>query len=142
MARPLRFIPATLRVDEFSVGDGQAIRERFGLGDAPVILSFGHVIPIRSRVPLIRALPYIVKEFPDVKVLIVGEVYYDEFHQVAVSWECSNTSSRRAGCYMPTCNDYLAAATVASHDLDGHMLGISTLESMAAGVPIYARVRA
>ena len=27
--------------------------------------------------------------------------------------------------------DYLAAATVASQDLDGHMLGIGTLEAMA-----------
>jgi glycosyltransferase involved in cell wall biosynthesis len=37
--------------------------------------------------------------------------------------------------------DLLAAATVVSQDLDGHMLGIGTLEAMAAGVPVFARVR-
>jgi glycosyltransferase involved in cell wall biosynthesis len=37
--------------------------------------------------------------------------------------------------------DYLAAATVESHDLDGHGLGITTMEVMAARVPIFARVR-
>jgi 1,2-diacylglycerol 3-alpha-glucosyltransferase len=138
---PVRFIPATLRVDEFSTGHGDAIRDRFGLGDGPVILSFGHVIPIRSRVPLIRAMPCIVKEFPDVKVLIVGEVYYDEFHQVAAQLGMLEHLVEAGRVLHADVTDYLAAATVASHDLDGHMLGISTLESMAARVPIYARVR-
>jgi glycosyltransferase involved in cell wall biosynthesis len=137
----VRFIPATLRVDAFSTGTGETIRERFGLGDAPVILSVGHVIPIRSRVPLIRALPYVVKEFPDVKVLVVGEVYYDEFHQVAAQLGVLEHLVAVGRVLHADVTDYLAAATVASHDLDGHMLGISTLESMAARVPIYARVR-
>ncbi|MDP9465494.1 MAG: glycosyltransferase family 4 protein [Actinomycetota bacterium] len=138
---PVRFIPATLRIDEFSTGDGHRIRDRFGLGDAPVILSFGHVIPIRSRVPLIRALPYIVKEFPDVKVLIVGEVYYDEFHRVAAQLGMLERLVEAGPVQHADVPDYLAAATVASHDLDGHMLGISTLETMAARVPIFTRVR-
>lgn len=138
---PVRFIPATLRVDEFSTGDGQPIRDRFGLGDAPVILSLGHVIPIRSRVPLIRALPYIVKEFPDVKVLIVGAVYYDEFHRVAAQLGMLERIVEAGPVLHADVPDYLAAATVASHDLDGHMLGISTLETMAARVPIFTRVR-
>jgi 1,2-diacylglycerol 3-alpha-glucosyltransferase len=138
---PVRFIPATLRVDEFSTGDGQPIRNRFGLADAPVILSFGHVIPIRSRVPLVRALPYIVKEFPDVKVLIVGEVYYDEFHRVAAQLGMLERLVEAGPVLHADVPDYLAAATVASHDLDGHMLGISTLETMAARVPIFTRVR-
>ncbi|HEY0520306.1 MAG TPA: glycosyltransferase, partial [Ilumatobacteraceae bacterium] len=75
----VRFIPATLRVGAFASGDADVVRRRFVLGDAPVVLSLGHVIPIRSRVPLIRALPYIVKEVPDAMVLIVGEVYHGEF---------------------------------------------------------------
>jgi len=140
-AGAVRFIPATLRVQDFASGDGLRVRDRFGLGDAPVILSFGHVIPIRSRVPLIRALPYIVKEFPDVRVLVVGEVYHDEFRRVAAELGVVDhvvEAGRVAHAEVP---DYLAAATVAAHDLDGHMLGISTLEAMAARLPVYARVR-
>ncbi|MEO8095826.1 MAG: hypothetical protein ABI632_12970 [Pseudolysinimonas sp.] len=76
---PVRFIPATLRVDQFSTGNGERVRQQLGLGARPIILSFGHVSPIRSRVPLIRALPHIVQQFPDVRVLVFGEVYYDEF---------------------------------------------------------------
>jgi glycosyltransferase involved in cell wall biosynthesis len=137
----VRFVPATLRVEEFAGGDGQSIRDRFGLGVAPVVLSFGHVIPIRSRVPLIRALPYIVKEFPDVKVLVVGEVYYDEFHRVAAELGMLDHIVETGPVMHADVPHYLAAATVGSHDLDGHMLGIGTLETMAARVPIFARVR-
>ena len=106
-----------------------------------MILSLGHVIPIRSRVPLIRALPYIVEEFPDVKVLIVGEVYDDEFRRVAAELGVLEHVVEAGPVPHADVPDYLAAATVASQDLDGHMLGISTLEAMAAGVPVFARVR-
>ncbi|HEX2781964.1 MAG TPA: glycosyltransferase family 4 protein [Ilumatobacteraceae bacterium] len=139
---PVRFIPATLRVDEFGTGDGDRVRRRLGLGlDRPVILSFGHVIPIRSRVPLIQALPRIAKRFPDVRVLVVGEVYYDEFQRLAEELGVADhvvVTGRVPHVEVP---DYLAAATVESHDLDGHGLGITTLEVMAARVPIFARVR-
>ena len=137
----VQFIPATLRVNEFSKGDGASVRSRWQLGDDPVVLSFGHVIPIRSRVPLINALPKIVAEFPTMKVLVVGEVYYDEFQKVADRLGVSDhviTVGRIPHVDVP---DYLAAATVESHDLDGHGLGITTMEVMAARVPIFARVR-
>jgi glycosyltransferase involved in cell wall biosynthesis len=137
----VRFIPATLRVDQFSTGDGGRVRQQLDLGDQPIILSFGHVIPIRSRVPLIQALPYIVEQFPDVRVLVVGEVYYDEFRRLAEELGVSEhvlVIGRVPHVEVP---DYLAAATVESHDLDGHGLGITTMEVMAARVPIFARVR-
>jgi glycosyltransferase involved in cell wall biosynthesis len=138
---PVRFIPATLRVDQFSTGDGGRVRRQLGLGSQPIILSFGHVIPIRSRVPLIQALPYIVEQFPDVSVVVVGEVYYDEFQRLAEKLGVSEhvlVIGRVPHAEVP---DYLAAATVESHDLDGHGLGITTMEVMAARVPIFARVR-
>lgn len=138
---PVRFIPATLRVDQFSTGDGVRVRQQLDLGDRPIILSFGHVIPIRSRVPLIQALPEIVQQFPDVRVLVVGEVYYDRFRRLAEELGVSEhvlVTGRVPHAEVP---DYLAAATVESHDLDGHGLGISTMEVMAARVPVFARVR-
>jgi glycosyltransferase involved in cell wall biosynthesis len=138
---PVRFIPATLQVEQFGTGDGQRVRTQLRLGDRPIILSFGHVIPIRSRVPLVQALPRIVERFPDVAVVVVGEVYYDEFQRLAKQLGVDRhlvVVGRVPHAEVP---DYLAAATVESHDLDGHGLGITTMEVMAAGVPIFARVR-
>jgi len=138
---PVRFVPATLRVDGFGTGDGAAVRDRHRLGDAPVILSFGHVIPIRSRVPLIRALPMIVAEVPDVRVLVVGEVYDDEFLRVADELGVRDHVLLAGRVPHDEVPDHLAAATVDSHDLGIHGLGITTLEVMAARVPIVAAVR-
>ena len=138
---PVRFLPATLRVDQFSTGDAGRVRRQLGLGDRPIILSFGHVIPIRSRVPLIQALPLIVEKFPDVCVLVVGEVYYDEFQRLAEQLGVSDHVLVIGRVPHAEVTDYLAAATVESHDLDGHGLGITTMEVMAARVPIFARVR-
>ncbi len=138
---PVRFIPATLQVEKFHTGDGDAIRERHALGNAPVLLSLGHVIPIRSRVPLVRALPYVLREHPDVKVLVVGEVYYDEFLHVADELGVRDHLVVVGRVPHREVPDYLAASTAESHDLDGHGLGITTMEVMAAHVPVFARVR-
>ncbi|HSB87732.1 MAG TPA: glycosyltransferase family 4 protein, partial [Ilumatobacteraceae bacterium] len=137
----VRFVPAALHVEAFAGGDDRSVRAHFDLDDAPVILSFGHVIPLRNRVRLMQALPYIVKEFPDVKVLIVGEVLDDEFMRVAERLEVADhviSAGAIAHRWVP---DFLAAASVECHDLEGQVLGITTLESMAAGVPVVGRVR-
>ena len=52
----------------------QAIREHFKLEGKRVILSLGHVHALRNRLDLIRAMPEVVARFPDVLLLIVGEV--------------------------------------------------------------------
>ena len=38
-----------------------------GLGDVPLILSLGHVIPLRDRLALVEALPTILAKHPDTK---------------------------------------------------------------------------
>ena len=138
---PVRFIPATLRIQDFVDGDGERVRRLHRLGNRPVILSIGHVIPIRSRVPLVRAMPHLVRELPSVIVLVVGEVYDDGFQRLAGELGVADHLVV-VGCVPHReVADHLAAATVECHDLDGHSLGITTLEAMAAGVPTFARVR-
>jgi glycosyltransferase involved in cell wall biosynthesis len=139
-SRVVRFIPATLVSGDFSGGDGKRIREELGLGDRPVVLSLGHVIPIRSRLPLVRALPELISKVPDVAVVVVGEVYDKRFLDLASQLGVRGhvyTTGRVKRELVP---DFLAAADVECHDLDGHGLGITTLEAMAAGVPIVACV--
>jgi 1,2-diacylglycerol 3-alpha-glucosyltransferase len=50
------------------------LRRKYNLGASPVILSMGHVHEIRNRRELVEAMPLILKEFPDVKLLIVGAI--------------------------------------------------------------------
>ena len=137
---PVGFIPATLDVRAFGAGDPSRIIERFELAGKKVILSFGHVIPIRSRIPLIRALPEILSKVPNAQVVVVGEVYDTTFQRIAEELGVSSHLTIVGRVPHVDVPDYLAAANIETHDLDGHGIGITTFEVMAAGVPIVASV--
>jgi len=132
------FIPATLDTAGFGSGDSERVRKLLDLGDRPVILSFGHVIPIRSRRPLMRAIPALIERIPDVVVVVVGQVYDTEFLRIAEELGVSDrviTVGRVPHAEVP---DFLAASDLECHELDGHGIGITTFEVMAAGVPVVA----
>jgi glycosyltransferase involved in cell wall biosynthesis len=139
--RRLVDIPVGVELDRFAVdGDGERVRRLWELGDRPVILSVGHVIPLRDRVSLVEALPGVVRAFPEVCLLIVGEVHYREFLVVAEKLGVLEHVVCTGAVPKDEIVDYLAAAQVEAHDLDGHGLGTASLESMAAGIPVVAAV--
>jgi glycosyltransferase involved in cell wall biosynthesis len=137
----VRFIPATLEVERFRRGNAQRVRDLHGIGAGPIILSLGHVIPTRSRVPLIRALPRILDRHPETTVLVVGAIHDDRFLRLAEELGVRGRVVAVGSVAHHEVADYLAAAAVDCHDLDGHTLGITTMEVMAAGVPMFAIVR-
>lgn len=52
--------------------DSDATRRRYGLGDGPVIVTVARLVPRKGHDRLIAALPSIVREYPGVRLLIVG----------------------------------------------------------------------
>ena len=137
---PVGFIPATLDVRAFGAGDPTRIIDHYDLANKKVILSFGHVIPIRSRIPLIRALPEILSKVPNAQVVVVGEVYDTTFLKIAEELGVASHITVVGRVPHIDVPDYLAAAHIETHDLDIHGIGITTFEVMAAGVPIIASV--
>jgi glycosyltransferase involved in cell wall biosynthesis len=91
-------------------------------------------------VSLVEALPGVVRAFPDVCLLIVGDVHYREFLAVAENLGVLDHVVCTGAVPKAEIVDYLAAAQVEAHDLDGHGLGTASLESMAAGIPVVAAV--
>ncbi|HOT80209.1 MAG TPA: glycosyltransferase family 4 protein [Microthrixaceae bacterium] len=135
-------IPVGVDLTQFKVpGDGARVREQWGLGDKPVIVSLGHVIPLRDRVLLIEALPGILRQHPETMVVVVGKVHHDAFLRLANTFGVED----HVLCVGPVppseVPDYLAAGQVETHDLQGFGLGTASLEAMAAGTPIVAAVR-
>jgi glycosyltransferase involved in cell wall biosynthesis len=122
-------------------GDPGRVRQLHGLGTAPLIVSLGHVIPLRDRRTLIEAMPEVLAEFPDAKLVVVGHVYYASFLERAKELGIDHAVLAVGAVPNTDVPDYLAAADVEIHDLQGYGIGISTLESMAAGVPVVAAVR-
>jgi glycosyltransferase involved in cell wall biosynthesis len=134
----LKAIP--VGVDPAWVRSGSAERGRELIGvepDVPVILSVGHVIPLRDRLGLVEALPAVLERHPDAVLAVAGRVYYDKF--LTRAQELGVAHAVRALGAVPKSDvpHLLAAATVESHE-QGFGLGTATLESMAAGVPVVA----
>jgi glycosyltransferase involved in cell wall biosynthesis len=115
--------------------ESKELRERFNLGDGPVIASLGHVIPVRDRVYLIEALPSVLAAHPDTKVLVVGGVYYQRFIERARELGVTNALVCTGALPKADIPGVLAGADMEIHDLQGFGVGIASLEAMAAGTP-------
>lgn len=136
-------IPVGIEPGTMAGGDRAGMRAELGLADdVPVIVSVGHVIPQRSRIALVKALPALVKEIPDVVVVVVGGVYHDEFLQLADQLGVAGHIRAIGAQPQNTIPDYLAAADVEVHELEGMGFGTASLEALAVGVPVVAAVRA
>lgn len=137
----LEYIPVGVDPSGVSQGDGRKIRDRLGLGDRPVIVSIGHVIPLRDRVRLVRALPRVLEKTPNAAVVVVGDVYYDEFLRLSDELGVRHAIHVVGAVPRAEIPDYLAAADLECHDLDGWGLGTASLESMGTGCPVVAVLR-
>jgi glycosyltransferase involved in cell wall biosynthesis len=137
----LEYIPVGVDSSRVDAGNAATVRDRHDLGDAPLIVSLGHVIPLRDRMLLVEALPKVLSEFPQARVVVVGHVYYDLFLQRALQLGVESAVVCVGAVPKRDVSDYLAAATIEAHDLQGYGMGTATLESMAAGVPVVVAVR-
>jgi glycosyltransferase involved in cell wall biosynthesis len=137
----LEYIPVGIDTGWVHGGDASIVRDRHALGDAPVILSVGHVIPVRDRVALVEAMPAVLAEVPRARLLVVGGVYYDRFLQRAAELGVTHAVLSVGAQPKADIPHYLAAAAVECHE-QGFGLGTASLEAMAAGVPVVAPVRA
>ena len=128
--------------ERFVGEDGAAVRAELGIGDRPMILSVGHVIPfLRDRLPLIRALPYLLERRPDIVVVVVGNVFDDSFLKLADELGVRDNVISVGEVPKDDVPKYVAAAQVEGHDFHNFGLGTASLEVMAAGVPVVSVVR-
>ncbi|SDZ41081.1 Glycosyltransferase involved in cell wall bisynthesis [Amycolatopsis xylanica] len=136
-------VPIPVGVDPEWVrgGDPVLMRDKHELGDAPIILSTGHVIPLRDRLGLVEALPEVLREVPDAKLVVVGGIYFDAFLHRARELGVEKAVVTTGAVPKADIPHYLAAANVECHELQGYGFGTASLESMAAGVPVVAAVR-
>jgi glycosyltransferase involved in cell wall biosynthesis len=135
-------IPVGIEANRFLTTDGRAIREKLGIGDRPMVLSVGHVIPLRDRLALVEAMPNLLREVPDLAVVVVGKIYDDRFLQRARELRVDHALIAVGEVGKDEVPQYAAAADVEGHDLQGIGFGTASLEMLAAGVPVVSVVRA
>lgn len=130
-------------------------RQRFGLGDGPLMLSVGRLTPRKGLVQFVgQILPKIVSQCPDVRLVIVGDDAADAVRAHCVSERFRILSAADAVgvtqniCFTGRCDESsLSAAYQAAQvhvfpvlDLPGDAegFGMVALEAAAHGVPTVA----
>ena len=136
--KPVQVIPVSVDPSQFQDGDREIARERYDIPNSPILLSLGHVIALRNRHALVRALPLIIAEVPDVTVVIAGELYDSSFLEIANDLGVADHIICLGSVPHEDIKHLLATAAIELHDLQGLGLGITTMEAMASGVPIVA----
>lgn len=131
-------IPIPVRAGVFDHGDGPAARARLGIGTNPMILSLGHVIPLRDRLAVVEALPILRRDIPEIRLVVVGHVYDDRFLQRAARLGVEDHVITVGQVPHADVRDFVAAADVECHDTSGFGVGTATLEIMGSGVAVAA----
>ncbi|WP_431782188.1 glycosyltransferase family 4 protein [Streptomyces chumphonensis] len=125
---------------------GDAVRERLGLTDRPVVVCVSRLVPRKGQDTLIRALPRILADVPEAVLLIVGGGPYDrELRRLAeetgvaasvrftgaVPWEELPAHYGAGDVFAMPCRTRRGG-------LDVEGLGIVYLEASATGLPVVA----
>jgi glycosyltransferase involved in cell wall biosynthesis len=71
-------IPYGVRIDSTASYD-----ERPPRSERPQVLMVGHIHPFRNPIQLVRAMPYVLKEVPDARLILAGRIDLQEPVQVA-----------------------------------------------------------
>ncbi|MEQ1735402.1 MAG: glycosyltransferase family 4 protein [Rhodoglobus sp.] len=135
-------IPVGINPKALVGGDAALARKRHELGDRHILLSLGHVIPQRNRLALIEALPTVLKRYPDLAVIVIGGVYFDAFVHRAKELGVDHAVLALGAMPQKAIPDYLAAADLEVHELDGQGFGTASLEALAVGIPVVACIKA
>jgi phosphatidylinositol alpha-1,6-mannosyltransferase len=132
-------------VDAFHPGvDGSAVRERYGLGDRPVVVCVSRLVPRKGQDMLIRALPAIRRRVPEAALLLVsGGPYRTKLEALArsagVSSDVIFTGSvpwAELPAHYAAGDVYAMPCRTRAAGLDVEGLGIVYLEASATGLPV------
>jgi glycosyltransferase involved in cell wall biosynthesis len=133
---PTRFSPSH---------DTGALRRRWGVGDAPLLLTVARVVPHKGQDMGIRALATLARDFPELRYIIVGEGH-DEQRLRALAKELGVHD--RVGFVGAMRDDELPEAYATStiylgasridNEINAEGFGISFIEAGASGIPSVA----
>jgi phosphatidylinositol alpha-1,6-mannosyltransferase len=122
----------------------RVIRDRYGLGDRPVVVCVSRLVARKGQDTLLRAWPAVIKKIPDAVLVIVGRgPYAKTLHQLAEQTGVSSSVTFTGPVPQDELPAHYAAGDVFSMPcrtrrggLDVEGLGIVYLEASATGLPV------
>ncbi|GHA84761.1 glycosyl transferase family 1 [Streptomyces chryseus] len=125
---------------------GDAVRERLGLADRPVVVCVSRLVPRKGQDTLILAMPRVLREVPDAVLLVVGGgPYAGELRKLAAETGVAD-SVRFTGpvpwaelpAHFGAGDVFAMPCRTRRGGLDVEGLGIVYLEASATGLPVVA----
>jgi len=114
---------------------GVRIPKRVGGHKERLILSVSHVTKLKSPESLIRAMPYVLKEFPRAKLAIVGKVCEPSVYDLVDGLRLRDSVKFYGNVPYKDVEKLYARAMIEAHDLGlGLGIGSSALEAMGSGL--------
>lgn len=122
------------------------LRERYGLGDRPVVLCLSRLVPRKGADSLIRAMPRIRAAVPGAVLVIAGEGSYEKKLRALVSQHdlgddvlfTGRVASGEIAAHYAMPDLFAMPCRTRGGGLDVEGLGVVYLEAAAAGVPVIA----
>jgi phosphatidylinositol alpha-1,6-mannosyltransferase len=144
---PVELLPAGVDAGAYHPAvDGQAVRQRHGLGPDPVCVCISRLVPRKGQDRLIQAWPQVVARVPQARLLLVGGGSYerrlrrlaarspvaDRIHLAGeVAWEELPAHYAAGDVFAMPCRTRWLG-------LDLEALGVVFLEAAATGLPVVA----
>ncbi|GAA3963835.1 glycosyltransferase family 4 protein [Gordonia caeni] len=144
----LEYLPCGVDVDRFAPDPvaREELRNRYGLGQMPVVVCLSRLVPRKGQDVLITAMPQLIDAVPDVHLVIVGGGPYGD-HLKSLAEKTGVADRVRFTGTVPATElpahhamaDVFAMPTrTRGGGLDVEGLGIVFLEASASGVPVVA----
>ncbi|MFZ5516779.1 MAG: glycosyltransferase family 4 protein [Candidatus Zhuqueibacterota bacterium] len=113
-----------------------AIKKNYQLSN--LIVSVGHVINLRNRLDLIRAMKIIKKEFKEIKLEIIGRIYYLKTQELIDELNLNDYVILRGELSHEETLKRLMTADMNAVWITGQYVGMGTAisESMLCGIPV------
>lgn len=126
--------------------DGAAVRDRYGLGDRPVVVCVSRLMARKGQDTLINSFPAVKRRVPDAALLLVGGgPYRKRLEELALESTWREDIVLTGSVPWPELPAHYAAGDVFAmpcrtrrRGLDVEGLGIVYLEASAAGLPVLA----
>jgi phosphatidyl-myo-inositol dimannoside synthase len=143
-ARMTRLTPGVDTSEFYPGAGGEAIRERFGLADRPVVVCVSRMVPRKGQDTLIHAWPLVLANVPGATLLLVGDgPYRDRLERMARHLGVASSvifagapSRAELPTYYDAGNVFAMPCRTRRRGLDVEGLGMVFLEAAATGLPV------
>lgn len=127
-------------------GDGQIVRDRYGLGDAPVVLLYTRFFEFRVQ-RAVNVFAHIARECAQARLLVVGRALFEqddsEFDRLIEQAGLQERVRRAGWVDARELADYFAATDVALYPFDDTLVNrakcaVKLVDLLEAGLPVVA----